>query len=135
MPGAFAPVAPKLLGGLTMNNRITLSAYSTLLLFAALSLSPGNAAAQGAKSVAGTYTIVSVAQFGANPRGQMILGRDGHSGLVSGKVPSAACTPAEGTLHLPREGPQAPRRRYAGRTLWRYVRQVRASASCLAPGA
>ena len=65
-----------------MNNRTTLSAYSTLLLFAALSLSPGNAAALGAKSVAGTYTIVSVAQFGANPRGQMILGRDGHYSII-----------------------------------------------------
>ena len=41
-----------------MNNSITLSAYSTLLLFAALALPAGNAAAEGAKSVAGTYTPV-----------------------------------------------------------------------------
>jgi Lipocalin-like domain len=64
-----------------MNNRTTLSAYSTLLLFAALALPAGNAAAQDAKSVAGTYTAVS-APFGDNPRGQLILGRDGHYSLI-----------------------------------------------------
>jgi hypothetical protein len=64
-----------------MNNGTTLSAYSALLLFAALALPTGNAAAQDAKSVAGTYTAVS-APFGDNPRGQLILGRDGHYSLI-----------------------------------------------------
>ncbi len=65
-----------------MNNSTTLSAYSTLLLFAALALPAGNAAAEGAKSVAGTYTPVSNAPFGDNPRGQLILGRDGHYSII-----------------------------------------------------
>ena len=65
-----------------MNNRNNLSAVSALLLFAALALPTGNAAAQDAKSVAGTYTAVSSAPFGDNPRGQLILGRDGRYSIV-----------------------------------------------------
>jgi hypothetical protein len=43
---------------------------------------PERAAAQDAKSVAGTYTIVSVKAFGDNPRGQMTLGHDGRYSLI-----------------------------------------------------
>jgi len=67
---------------MAVKNKTNLPAISALLLFAALALPAGNAAAQGAKSVAGSYTIVSVAQFGDNPRGQMILGRDGHYSII-----------------------------------------------------
>jgi hypothetical protein len=72
----------KTLGGMTMNNRTCLSAYSTLLLFAALVLPARNAAAQDTKSVAGTYSAVSNAPYGDNPRGQLILGRDGHYSMI-----------------------------------------------------
>lgn len=65
-----------------MKNKTNLLAVSILMLFAAFALPTGNAVAQGAKSIAGTYTIVSVAQFGDNPRGQMILGQDGHYSII-----------------------------------------------------
>jgi Lipocalin-like domain len=65
-----------------MNNRTTLSAYSTLLLFAAVALSAGSAAAQDAKSLAGTYASVTNAPYGDNPRGQLILERDGHYSII-----------------------------------------------------
>ena len=64
-----------------MNNRNNLSAVSALLLVAALALPTGNAAAQDATSVAGTYTPVVATSFGDNPRGQLILGSDGHYSL------------------------------------------------------
>ena len=64
-----------------MNNN-KLPVVSALLLFAALALSAGTTAAQNAKSVAGTYTAVTSAPLGANPRGQLILGRDGHYSLM-----------------------------------------------------
>ena len=78
----MVPCGAKTLAGMTLNNRTTFSAYSTLLLFAALALPAGIATAQGAKSVVGTYTPVSNAQFGDNPRGQLILGRDGHYSII-----------------------------------------------------
>lgn len=65
-----------------MNNRSNLSAVSALLLIAAIALSTGNAAAQDANSLAGTYTLVSSAQFGDNPRGQLMLGPDGHYSII-----------------------------------------------------
>src|SRR3989442_11517416 len=66
---------------MTMNNRNNLFAVSALLLVAALALPTGNAAAQDATSVAGTYTPVLATSFGDNPRGQLILGSDGHYSL------------------------------------------------------
>ena len=59
-----------------------LSAYSIFLLFAVLALPAWNATAQDATNVAGTYTAVSNAPFGDNPRGQLILGRDGHYSII-----------------------------------------------------
>lgn len=64
-----------------MKNKTNLPAVAALLLFAAFALPAGDAAAQGAKSVAGTYTPVLNAQFGDNPRGMLILGSDGHYSL------------------------------------------------------
>jgi hypothetical protein len=52
------------------------------LLAAALALPAGNAAALDAESIAGTYTAVSNPPFGDSPRGQLILGRDGHYSLI-----------------------------------------------------
>ena len=65
-----------------MNNTNNLSAISAVLLVAALVLPAGNAAAQDARKVAGTYTLVSNPLFGENPRGQMILGADGHYSII-----------------------------------------------------
>lgn len=65
-----------------MKSKTNMPGVSALLLFAAFALPVGSAAAQGTKSIAGTYTIVSVAQFGDNPRGQMILGQDGHYSII-----------------------------------------------------
>ncbi len=65
-----------------MNNRNNLSAVSALLLLAAFVLPAGNAAALDAENVAGTYTLVSNPLFGDNPRGQMILGQDGHYSII-----------------------------------------------------
>jgi hypothetical protein len=65
-----------------MNNRISLFAIPSMLLFAALALSAGNVAAQNIKSVAGSYTIVSQPAFGDNPRGQLILEQNGRFSLI-----------------------------------------------------
>src|SRR5437867_11620582 len=66
---------------MTMNNTNNLSAVSALLLFAAFALPTGNAAAQDANSIVGTYTPVVATSFGDNARGQLILGSDGHYSL------------------------------------------------------
>ncbi|MBN3786178.1 lipocalin-like domain-containing protein [Burkholderia sp. Ac-20353] len=65
-----------------MNNRNNLSAISALLLIAAFALPAGHAVAQDAKSVAGTYTLVSNSQYGDNARGQLILSPDGHYSII-----------------------------------------------------
>jgi hypothetical protein len=78
----MGPRVAKTVGEIAMNNRITIFAISPLLLFAALALSVGNSAAQSTKSVAGIYTIVSQPAFGDNPRGQLILQRDGRFSLI-----------------------------------------------------
>ena len=65
-----------------MKNRTNLPAAFALLLFATLALPIGNAVAQDAKSIAGTYSSVSNSPFGDNARGQMILGPDGHYSII-----------------------------------------------------
>ena len=65
-----------------MNCRSGLGFQSAWLLFAALVLPAGYARAQDAVSIAGTYAIVTNAPFGDNPRGQLILGRDGHYSIM-----------------------------------------------------
>jgi hypothetical protein len=86
-----------------MNNRTTLSAYSTLLLCAALALLAGNAAAQDAKSVAGTYTPVSNAPYGVNPRGQLILGQDGQYSMILARATLAKVAAGERDKGTPEE--------------------------------
>ena len=65
-----------------MDGRTDFALPSALLLFAAMTLPAGYASAQDAMSIAGTYAPVTNAPFGDNPRGQLILGRDGHYSLM-----------------------------------------------------
>ena len=60
-----------------MNRRLVLCTIAS-----SLALVAGHAAAQTVKSVAGTYSAVSVPAFGDNPTGQMILTADGHYSIV-----------------------------------------------------
>jgi hypothetical protein len=59
-----------------------MKSVSSSVLAAAIAVASGAALAQDAKSVAGTYTIVSQPAFGEKPRGQLILGRDGRFAIV-----------------------------------------------------
>ena len=75
-----------------MNRRTTLAAIPASLLVASLALSAGDVFAQSAKSLVGSWTIVSsdttdaagkkVALFGPNPRGSLIFTADGHYSLL-----------------------------------------------------
>ena len=75
-----------------MNRRTTLTAISALLLVAGLAASVGDAAAQGAKSLVGTWTIVAsdtvdasgkrTPTFGPNPRGSLIFTANGRYSLT-----------------------------------------------------
>lgn len=65
-----------------MNRRNTLAATAASLLLLSFALPARDAAAQSVKSVAGTYTIVSVPAYGANARGKMMLGADGRYSIV-----------------------------------------------------
>lgn len=65
-----------------MNHRNHLVSVASLLFLTALAMPPVCAGAQDAPDVAGTYVPLSNAPFGDNPRGQLILGRDGHYSLL-----------------------------------------------------
>ena len=83
-----------------MTKKTSFSVVSALLLSAALALPTGNAAAQDANSIAGTYTAVSNPPFGDNPRGQLMLGRDGYYTLTLARATlpkTAAGTRDKGT--------------------------------------
>lgn len=77
-----------------MNRRTTLTAISASLLLAGLAAPAGDAAAQGAKSLVGTWTIVSVDNvdasgkktpfFGGNPRGSLIFTSNGRYSIWVG---------------------------------------------------
>ena len=75
-----------------MNGRNDIVFSFALLLFAAVTLPAGYASAQDAMSIAGTYAPVTNTLFGDNPRGQLILGRDGHysSMLARANLPKVA---------------------------------------------
>ena len=76
------------------------AAISVSILMAALALPAGQAAAQTMKSVAGTYTAVSVPAFGDNPRGMMVLTANGRYTIVVGAAklaPIAAGARNKGT--------------------------------------
>jgi hypothetical protein len=63
----------------TMNRR-SLLAISTATAFG-LALLAGNAVAQSAKDLVGTWTIVSVDGYGQNPKGSLIFAPDGRYSL------------------------------------------------------
>jgi len=65
-----------------MNRQNTLAAISASLLLLSLAVPAGDAAAQSMKSVAGSYTVVSVSAYGPNARGRMMLGADGRYSTV-----------------------------------------------------
>lgn len=75
-----------------MNRRTTLAAIPASLLLVSLALSAGDAIAQSAKSLVGSWTIVSsdtidasgkkTATFGPNPRGTLIFTADGRYSLL-----------------------------------------------------
>ena len=78
-----------------MNRRTTLTAISASLLLAGLAAPAGDAAAQGVKSIVGTWTIVSIDNvdasgkktssfFGPNPRGSLIFTSDGRYSIWVG---------------------------------------------------
>ena len=68
-----------------MKNKTNLLPVFDLLLFATLAL-PVSSASQDANSIVGTYTSVSNIPFGENPRGQLILGQDGHYSLIVARL-------------------------------------------------
>ena len=75
-----------------MKRTSTLSAVIVSVLFAALTVGAGSAAAQGTKGLAGTWALVSATTtdasgkktptFGDNPKGQMVLTADGRYMIV-----------------------------------------------------
>jgi len=77
-----------------MNRRNTLTAISASLLLAGFAAAAGDAAAQGAKSLTGTWTPVSVVtidasgkttqSFGSNPRGSLIFTSNGRYSIWVG---------------------------------------------------
>lgn len=66
-----------------MNRRATLAAVSASLLLAAFVAPAG---AQTIKSVAGTYTVISIPAYGDNARGMMVLDANGHYSIVAGRT-------------------------------------------------
>jgi lipocalin-like protein len=62
-----------------MNRRFALGVIAALF---GCTMLAAPAAAQKTKSVAGTYSAVSVPAFGDNPRGTMILTRDGRYSII-----------------------------------------------------
>jgi hypothetical protein len=62
-----------------MKRRNTLAAISASLLLVAFVAPAG---AQSVKSVAGTYSVVTVSAFGDKARGVMVLGADGRYSLI-----------------------------------------------------
>jgi hypothetical protein len=71
--------------------------------FLALSITIGSAAAQTAKSVAGTYTAVSVPAFGDKPRGQMILTPQGRYAIVVSRATMQKIASGSRTKATPEE--------------------------------
>jgi hypothetical protein len=66
-----------------MNRRTTLTAISASLLLVAFA-APVDA--QSIKTVAGTYSVVTIPAFGDKARGMLVLGADGRYSLVVGRA-------------------------------------------------
>lgn len=79
------------------------AAISATILLAALALPAGEAAAQTMKSVAGTYTAVTVPAFGDNPRGTLILTANGRYAIVVGAAKLAPIASGARTKGTPAE--------------------------------
>src|SRR5262245_64290237 len=62
------------------------AAAAASILCVSLAVAASAAVAQSVKTVAGTYTAVSVPAFGDSPRGTLILGADGRYALVIGRA-------------------------------------------------
>ena len=60
-----------------MKRQIAFSAISASLLLAGLALPAADAAAQGAKQLVGSWTILKSDSYGENPRGLLIFSADG----------------------------------------------------------
>ena len=86
-----------------MQANTTLSVFSAVLLAAGLALPAGETAAQSAKSVAGTYSPVSVPAFGDSPRGLLILTADGHYSIVLARATMAKIASGARTKSTPDE--------------------------------
>lgn len=66
-----------------MNRRILLAAISVSPLLVAFAAPAG---AQSIKTVAGTYSVVTIPAYGDNARGMLVLGADGRYSLVVGRA-------------------------------------------------
>ena len=69
-----------------MKQNFAYAASAASILCIALAVPAGDAAAQTMKSVAGSYSAVSVPAYGEKPRGMMILAPDGHYTIVIGRA-------------------------------------------------
>ena len=65
-----------------MKTNLTRIAAVASFLLLALAIRSGDTAAQSVKSVAGSYTVVSVPAYGPNARGRMMLSADGRYSIV-----------------------------------------------------
>ena len=65
-----------------MNRRNTLAAITVSLLIASIALPAGDAFAQSAKQLVGTWTAVSSNAFNPNPRGSLIFTSNGRYSLT-----------------------------------------------------
>ena len=65
-----------------MNHRNTFAATAASLLLLSLALPAGDAAAQSAKQLVGTWTAVSSNAFNPNPRGSLIFTSNGRYSLT-----------------------------------------------------
>ena len=61
------------------------AASAASILCLSLAIPAGDAAAQSVKTVAGSYSAVSVPAFGDKPRGTLMLGADGRYAIVVGR--------------------------------------------------
>ncbi len=68
-----------------MNRQNTLAAIAASLLLLSLALPGGDAAAQGAKQLVGSWTAVSADAYNPSPRGMLIFSADGHYSLTIAK--------------------------------------------------
>jgi len=69
-----------------MDRRNTLAAIAASLLLLSIAIPTGDASAQGAKQLVGSWTAVSSNAYNPNPRGMLIFTADGHYSLTLAKA-------------------------------------------------